>query len=90
MKFHEISLHEISCQDFVACIAAADYSRGIVQVRKSKILPPPGSVKPEGKQVQTMGRVDFLRPSHPCEVLRTKYVCTNRGEREKNQRGGGV
>ena len=44
---------------------------------------PPGSVEPEGKQVQTMGRGSILRPEHPAGFLRTKNVQKRRGGNSK-------
>ena len=49
------------------------------------ILPPPGSVEPEGKQVQTMGRGSILRRHHRAWFLRTKNVY-KRGEEEIRKR----
>ena len=49
------------------------------------ILPPPGSVEPEGKQVQTMGRGSILRRPNLAGFLRTKNVY-KRGEEEIRKR----
>ena len=49
------------------------------------VLPPPGSVEPEGKQVQTMGRGSILRRPNRDRFLRTKNVY-KRGEEEIRKR----
>ena len=51
----------------------------------SEYSSPPGSVEPEGKQVQTMGRGSILRPHNPDRFLRTKNVY-KRGEEEIRKR----
>ena len=66
------------------------FTRQVVLEYSTSILPPPGSVEPEGKQVQTMGRGSILRRPHPSRFLRTKNVYKREARRKFERDDGGL